>query len=107
VKTLDPIALQRAQEIGISKFLPQLLQDPPVSVTRLPAERTRQVFAQILLDLVIVQEGVIYVEKEYEWTASFRVHNKPLTREQSDNLSEHCSNGKRTNAAEGRYRIPR
>jgi len=107
VKTLDPIALQRAQEIGISKFLPQLLQDSPVSVTGLPAERTRQVVAQVFLDLVIVQEGVIYVEKEYEWTASFRVHDKPLTREQSDNLSEHCSNGKRTNAAEGRYRTPR
>ena len=61
---LQPEALQRAQVINISQFIPQLFEDFPVPVARRDSIFLFQMLLKIALHAIIVDERIIDVEKE-------------------------------------------
>src|SRR5438270_1783791 len=63
-QVLDAVALERAEVIGVAKLGPELFEDLPVALLALAAEGGLQVAPQILLDPIVVEQGVIDVEQE-------------------------------------------
>src|SRR5512132_3248479 len=59
-----PIPLQRAEVIRISQFGPQLLENPPIFLRSFLADFAGEVALQICCHSVVIQQRVVYVEKE-------------------------------------------
>ena len=65
VHLLQPIALERAEIVGIAEFAAQLFEDLPVAVCAPPSPcSTLDVHVQIGLDAIIVEQRVVDVEQE-------------------------------------------
>ena len=58
------IALKGSQVVVISQLVPQLLEDGPIALLPLVAHRLLDVAHEIRQDAVVVQQGVVGVEKE-------------------------------------------
>ena len=61
---LDPVALQRAQVVGVSEFAPQLFKNLPVPVAGGDPICPFEVLAQMDLHAIVVDERVVDVEQE-------------------------------------------
>ena len=64
MQRLVAIALQRTEIIGVAKFVDQLLQDFPVSVARGGPVTLRQMFAEMGLNPIVVEQRVVDVEQK-------------------------------------------
>src|SRR5438270_11138931 len=65
-RVFHAITLKRAEIISIAEFGAQLLKDFPVALLALRAHLLFQVAFEVGRDMVIVEERVVYVEKEDE-----------------------------------------
>ena len=63
---LDPIPLQSAQVVRVAELAPQLFEDRPVSLLRLVSDLTLEVPIEIGRDAIVVDEGVVHVDQEYD-----------------------------------------
>ncbi len=63
-RVLDPIALQRAKIVAVAQIGEQLLEDRPVAVATGGAELALQMALKIGLNAVVVEQGVIDIDKE-------------------------------------------
>src|SRR5215469_4181066 len=64
MQVLGPVALQRAEVIGIAEFASESFKDFPVSVARRRAVALFEVLAQMRLHAIVVYQRVIHVEEE-------------------------------------------
>src|SRR5262245_16199471 len=63
---LDPIALQRAKIVGVSKLVSQLLEDLPVAVASGSTIFLLEVLPQMILHTIVVEQGIVDVEQEHD-----------------------------------------
>jgi hypothetical protein len=61
---LETVALERAEIVRVPELGAQLLEDLPVAHAAYKAHLALEVRAEIVLDRVIVEEGVVHVEKK-------------------------------------------
>src|SRR5271166_1970897 len=64
VHILKPVKFERAQIIGVAELAGERFEDRPVPVASRCAIRLLQMFTQISLDAIIVEESVVDVEQE-------------------------------------------
>src|SRR5215475_12403128 len=64
MQVLSPVALQRAEVIGISEFASELFKKFPVSIARRGAVALFEVLTQMRLHAIVVDQRVIHVEEE-------------------------------------------
>jgi hypothetical protein len=64
MQRFDPVALQCAQVVDVSKLLPQFFKNVPVAVARGGPVCLRQMLLQIGLHAVVVDQRVVDVEQE-------------------------------------------
>ena len=61
---LHPIALQRAQVVGVPELTPQFFEHGPVSLLPLAADRALEVALEIRGDVIVVDQRVVHVDQE-------------------------------------------
>ena len=64
MQRFEPIALERAEVVGIAKLDPQLLEDRPEALARRRAVVAGEMVAHVRLEAVVIQQRVIDVEKK-------------------------------------------
>jgi hypothetical protein len=64
-RMLNSVLLERSQVIRIPQLGPQLLKDVPVALLRLDAKCLRDVLAEILLDAVVVEQGIVHIQEKH------------------------------------------
>src|SRR4029077_15438542 len=60
----SPVALQRSKIIAITQLREQVLQDSPVALTGGTAIGVLKMLLEVLLDPVVVEQGVVNINKE-------------------------------------------
>src|SRR5262249_6952282 len=64
VQVLNPIALERPKIVGVSELAPQIFKNLPIAVARGAPVCLLEMFAQMPLHAIIVEERVVDVEQE-------------------------------------------
>jgi hypothetical protein len=64
VQVLDPIALERPKIVGVSELAPQIFENLPIAIARGDPVCPFEVFAQMRLHAIVVDECVVDVEQE-------------------------------------------
>ena len=64
-QVLEPVALQRAQVVGVAELGPELFEDRPVALRRGRAGQLVEVVVELRLDDVVVEERVVDVEQHH------------------------------------------
>ena len=64
---LDPVALQGAEIIAIAQIREQLFEDRPVPVAAGHPEFTIEVTFNIVLNAVVIEERIVYVNEKHNW----------------------------------------
>src|SRR6185437_1083055 len=59
-----PVALERADIVAITQLREQILQDRPIALAGGSAKSAIEMLLEILLDPIVVEERVVYVEEE-------------------------------------------
>src|SRR4029079_17696919 len=60
-----PVALQRAQVVGVAQLGAQLFEDRPVPVPPCGAELALEMVSEIILHAVVVEQRVVHVQQEH------------------------------------------
>ena len=61
---LHPIALQRAQVVGVAQLAPQLFENRPVPLLPLASDLALEVAPEIGRDVIVVDQRVVDVDQE-------------------------------------------
>ena len=69
MRVLDPVALQRAEVIAVAQLRKQLLEDRPVPLPAGDSELTVEVLLKVVLDAVVVEQGVVHIDQKDDWLA--------------------------------------
>ena len=69
-RVLDPVALQRAEVVGVAELLAQLLEDLPVALLPLVADLALEVAPHVGDDVVVVDQRVVDVEERDDTAAA-------------------------------------
>jgi hypothetical protein len=78
-RILHPIALQRAEVVGIAELRPEPLEDRPVALLALRPDLAGEEALQVGGDAVVVEERVVDVDQEYDRTLRHRHGAPPST----------------------------
>ena len=72
VEVFQAVALQRPQIVGVTELIPQLLEDGPVALATRRAKLALQMLTQVVLDGIVIQEGIVHIEEKHELFAAAR-----------------------------------
>ena len=61
---LNPVTLECAEVVGIAKFGAQVLKNLPKPRLTLDPERLLEVTAEVTLDSIVVEQGVVDIQQE-------------------------------------------
>ena len=76
-RVLDPVALQRAQVVGVAELGAQRLEDRPVALLQHGPDRAREVTLEIGGDPIVVEQRVVDVEQEHDPISIRHVGGRP------------------------------
>jgi hypothetical protein len=74
IEVLQPVALQGPEVIGVPELRSQPLEQRPVTVAAGAAKLTLQVFAQVPLNGVVVDQGVVDIEQKDDFRICHLLH---------------------------------
>jgi hypothetical protein len=72
LRVFDPVALQGSEIIAVTQIREELFENRPVPITAGRPALPFQVALEVILDPVIVEEGVVGVDEKNNWA---RAHN--------------------------------
>ena len=70
MRIVAPVALQRAEIVGVAEFIPQLFEDRPVATRSFAPDLVFEMFLEVCRDAVVIQERIIHVKKKNDLRAS-------------------------------------
>jgi len=71
---LDAEILESADIVAVAQLRHQILQDPPIAIARGDAISPLEMILQVLLDPVVVDQRVVYIDKKDDRMRSVMQH---------------------------------